>query len=369
MGCHVRHIAAVLSFALVLAGGSAFAAQPGRPRPQTWEQNERGEWVQVNAPAATRPAPADIVIDDPALDRVENLLSGGRKDTALKEVISWIKSHPDAPDRDRGLFLLAEAYRQTGDGIRAFYHCDELMDYYPTSRLYYPALEKQFAIADEYLNGRKRTVLGFIPIGAEDEAVEMLFRIQERSPGSPVAERALLRTADYYYDSSQFDLAADAYGAYLRSYPRSPEVPRVSLYRAFASLAQFRGLRFDATPLIDARAQLEDVLAKYPQLATQEGVQEFIQRIDTTLASKVYQTADFYRRTREPRAAVFLWRYLVKTYPDSHEAELARRDLERAPQWALEAPQPGEGRPGEAPAEPVRAAPHDVTAPAVGPQQ
>jgi outer membrane assembly lipoprotein YfiO len=310
------------------------------------------------------------MIDDPALDRLENLLAGGRKDAALKEIIAWIKSHPDAPDRDRGLFLLAEAYRQTGDGVRAFYHCDELMEFYPTSRFYYPALEKQYAIADEYLNGRKRTVLGFIPVGAEDEAVEMLFRIQERSPGSPIAERSLLRTADYYYDSSQFDLAADAYAAYLKSYPRSPEVPRVSLYRAFASLAQFRGLRFDATPLIDARAQLEDVLAKYPQLATQEGVQEFIQRIDATVAAKVYVTADFYRRTREPRAAVYLWRYLMKTYPDSREAQLAQRDLDRAPAWALEAPVPGEVRTaaGES-AEPVRAAPHDVSAPTAGPQQ
>jgi tetratricopeptide (TPR) repeat protein len=244
---NVRLAVILLSSSLAL-GGSATAqsqtASAPRPRPQTWEQDERGEWVQVNAPprAATAPA-ADVVIDDPTLDQVENLLSAGRHDAALKRVIAWIKAHPDAPDRDRGLFLLAEAYRQHGDGIRAFYHLDELMEYYPTSRLYYPALEKQFVIADEYLNGRKRVVLGFLPVGAKDEAVEMLFRIQERSPGSPIAERSLLRTADHYYDDSQFDLAADAYGAYLKTYPRSPEVPRVSLYRAFASLAQFRGLR------------------------------------------------------------------------------------------------------------------------------
>ena len=171
--------ALLLSAACAISSGEARAAQPAtrRARPQTWEQNERGEWVQVNAPpprATTNPA--DALIDDPALDRVESLLAGGRKDAALKDIIAWIKSHPDAPDRDRGLFLLAEAYRQTGDGVRAFYHCDELMEFYPTSRFYYPALEKQYAIADEYLNGRKRTVLGFIPVGAEDEAVEAVKR-------------------------------------------------------------------------------------------------------------------------------------------------------------------------------------------------
>ena len=81
----------------------------------------------------------------------------------------------------------------------------------------------------------------------------MLYRIQERSPGSPLAERALLRTADYYYNTGQFELASDAYAAYVRSYPRSPNVPRVRLRRAFASYAQFRGTKFDATSLLDAR--------------------------------------------------------------------------------------------------------------------
>lgn len=339
-------IAAVILLPAVLSGGAvAPAAMPPvpRPRPQTWEQNERGEWVQVTPAPAT--SPAEQSIPNETLDRVEQLLAGRRGEAALRRAVSWIKANPDAPDRDRGLFLLAEAYIQTGDRIRAFYHLDELMDFYPESRFYSPALEKQFSIADDFMNGRKRVVLGFIPIGAEDEAVEMMFRIQERAPGSPIAERALLRTADFYYEDSQFDLAADAYGEYLKSYPRSPEVPRVRLFRAFASLAQFRGLRFDATPLIDARTQLEDVLAQYPQLAQQEGVREFIDRIDETLAAKVYAQADFYRRTGESRGAVYLWRYLVTNYPGSQEAERAQRHLAKAPASALEAPVPGEGRP------------------------
>ena len=37
--------------------------------------------------------------------------------------------------------------------IRAFYYLDELMDEYPASALYQIALQKQFDIASEYLNG------------------------------------------------------------------------------------------------------------------------------------------------------------------------------------------------------------------------
>ena len=168
----------------------------------------------------------------------------------------------------------------------------------------------------------------------------MLFRIQERAPGSPLAERALLRTADYYYDRGQYDLAADAYAAYARGYPRSPVVPRVKLRQAFASLAQFRGRYYDATPLIDARAQLDALQSGYPELAKQEDVDDVLRRIDASMADKLYWTANFYRRTNEPRSAVYTYRYLISRYPGSPEADRARARLEQMPQWALADPAP-----------------------------
>ena len=62
-------------------------------------------------------------------------------------------------------------------------------------------------------------MLGVPVLPAEDEAVEMLFRIQQRSPGSPLAERSLLRTADYYYANADYDLAHDAYEFYVQAVP------------------------------------------------------------------------------------------------------------------------------------------------------
>jgi hypothetical protein len=110
-------------------------------------------------------------------------------------------------------------------------------------------------------------------------------------------------------------------------------VPRVRLRQAFASLAQFRGLRFDATPVIDAKAQLEDVQAEYPELARQENVGDVLERIDGILAARVAQTADFYRRTNEPQAAVYNWRYIVENYP--------RAPRPTAPAGSSIAPRPG----------------------------
>ena len=304
---------------------------------------------------APPPVPAPRQIDRNAtLDRADALLNAGRWQQAHDLLLPWIKLHPVAPDRDRGLYLLAKVYYQRGDRFMAFYQLDELMDTYPDSRLFYPALQLQFDIADGYLNGFKNRdpLFGLILTSADDEAIEMLYRIQERSPGSPLAERALLRTADFYFNTSQFDLSGDAYGAFIRSYPRSPSIPGVRLRQAFSSLAQFRGPRFDATPLIDARAQFKDVQAHYPELAADANVPQWIDRIDADLARKAYLTGDYYARTHHEGGAAYMFRYVIQTYPNSHEAELSRTALAKLPAWATIRPAPPLSNPESAATQP-----------------
>ena len=241
--------------------------------------------------------------------------------------------------------LVAEGYYQDGKRVDAFFYLDELMDEHPDSPLYQQALQRQYDIADAYLSGYKRVFLFWPTLSTEDEAVDMLYRIQQRSPGSLLAEKALLRTADYYYSTSDYDLAADAYMVYTKSYPRSPLIPQVRLRRAYATLAQFRGTRYDATPLTDARAQLVEIAAAYPDIAHDEGLVDLVRRIDDTFAQKVYRQADFYRRTSQPAAAIYNYRFLIATFPDSPEAKLAQQQLKTFPPKLLAAapPRAGEG--------------------------
>ena len=295
-----------------------------------------GEWHNIT----TSKQPTTLPIPNPTLDQAERLLDAHRYEAAHDILTPWMKDNPKAPDRDRAVFLLADVYFQAGsrDRFKSFYFLDELMDKFPESRFYGLAIQKQYQIADAYLNGYKNSFLFLHILTAEDEAIEMLYRIQERAPGSAIAERCLLRTADYYFQTSQFDLAADVFASYIRSYPRSPEVPFVKLRAAFASLAQFRGSRYDPTPLIDARAQFQEIIEKYPDMAAEENVPERIQRIDDTLARKLYVIASFYRRTNQPAAAVYVYRSLMETYPGGKEAQAAQLQLNLMPASALAQP-------------------------------
>jgi outer membrane protein assembly factor BamD (BamD/ComL family) len=322
---------------LLIIIGCLLCASSARAEPKAWEPGDKGGWKAV---PTTQPATPAGPIIDPVLDRVQLLLRAGDYDRAHDVGLDWVKQNPHAPDRDRGLFLLAEAYYGQGDMFQCFYECDELLDNLPESKLFFPALEVQYRVADDCLRGFKSKFLGLRIVPMDDTGIEILYRIQERAPGAPIAERALRRTADFYYHTSQFDLAADAYGAFIRIYPRSPEVARARLRQAYSNFAQFRGPRYDITPLLDARAQFMEIITFTPDLAQQEGVQQFVDRIDENLAAKIASDADYYVRVNNLKAAVFLYRALIQQYPNSRDAAAAKKILATMPASALATPPP-----------------------------
>ncbi len=349
MGWTRRRLPAVPALAVVLgiAGGPLARAQSPDQTPPAAEFHD-GHWQPVKPAAPPAPPP------DPDLDHVQELLDHKDGSAALEVSIQWVKAHGSkAPQRDRALYLVAQALIQTDDWIRAYYYLDELMDEYPAGPLFYPALTLQYHIADGFLNGHKVRVLGVPLLGQNEEAVEMLYRIQQRSPGSPLAQDALLRTADYYYASGDYDLAHDAYEFYATQYPRNDKVPQVRLRAAFASLAQFRGPRFDATPMLDARTQLADFAVAYPALAAEENVPGILAKIDDELAVKLYLTADYYRRTGALDGAVYMYRYQLLTYPNGPHAADARAALAQMPARSLALPSPHAGQPYTPPANPL----------------
>ncbi|MGN6626604.1 MAG: outer membrane protein assembly factor BamD [Tepidisphaeraceae bacterium] len=302
-------------------------------------------WGQTSAPATPPPTsrtfeltngrftevpstnPETLPKPDPKLKQIESIIDRHDFEAARAQLLGWLLSHKGDPNYDFACYLMAQTLNGEDDPIRAFYYCDELMDGYPASQYFTPALQLQYDMGDSLLNGRQLKLLGLRILDGTDEGIEMMFRVQQRSPGSPLAEKALRRTADFYFSNGDFDLAADAYGAHIKAYPRDPNLPEMMLRQAFSNYAQFTGIKFDPTPLVNARSQMEDLIDAYPDVATRENIPSFVDAIDKTLARKLWVTADFYRRTDKPDAEKTVLNVLVKQYPQSDEAQQARKVL------------------------------------------
>ena len=273
---------------------------------------------------------AEQGVDEAELTAVAEAIERGWGKAAFERLVDRFRQRPEAQNQDAALWLAANALIARGSRIRAFYYLDQLLDEHPGSPLYVAAAQKQYEIADSYLR-RKGDRFLFIPVHQEEEAIEMLFRLQQRLPGSTLAERAVRRTADYYFNRGDYDFAEDAYGVFIDRFPQSPDIPLVRLMQARSNILQYNGPRYDPTPLLDGKPQLEQFSRDYPDLAERSNVTEVLEWIDEQLAHKLMLHAAFYGRTGEPRARRSLLEQVVAEYPQTQQAERARRRLNRMP--------------------------------------
>ncbi|MHC4415031.1 MAG: outer membrane protein assembly factor BamD [Planctomycetota bacterium] len=256
-------------------------------------------------------------------------LAGEQPRRAERLAGAWIERHARHP-------LLGEAYLVRGDALKAqgrYYQA--LFDYefvargFPASEAFVTALEREFAIARLFAGGTRRKLLGLRIVDASDEAEELLILIQERLPGSRLAEQAGIELADFYFRRRKMDLAVEMYSIFLENHPSSEHVSKARRRLIYAHLATFKGPEFDATGLREARVRLQELIRLEPAAAERIGAEALLTRIDESNARKLLLTAQWSLRTGDPIAAELTIRRLLRRYPRTVAATDALRFIEK----------------------------------------
>ncbi|MCA9286282.1 MAG: outer membrane protein assembly factor BamD [Phycisphaerales bacterium] len=316
-------------------------------------------------------------------------LANGEYERVNQLATSWLERNDPNPFRAEVLLARGDALLGMGDEYKALYDYEAVATLYPGSDVFVTALEREFDIAVKYANGMKRKLWGIRWIGTDDEAQELLIRIQERLPSSNLAERAGMELADYYFRKREMRLAADSYDLFIENYPRSAQISKARLRLIYAFLASFKGPEFDASGLIEARGAIRALEVTEPATAQQIGSDALLVRIDESIAAKLLVQSQWYFKRKDPIAAELCLRRLIDRFPRSvaarEGAALAEKVLAQLPERIratapdykafLATPPPEaaelEGRPEQpgidAPArpgsEPPETSPPDATAP------
>ncbi|MEM1446769.1 MAG: outer membrane protein assembly factor BamD [Planctomycetota bacterium] len=281
---------------------------------ETFELTGEG-WTQVAAPEPGTP--------EAALQDIRRALAEDRGKDALKMADAWIEENPRSDWMPAALLLRGDAKVALNDYWEALYDYEQVIIAHPSSAEYLTAVEREFGIAQVFIGGWKRKLLGFRILPTDGEGEELLIRVQERAPGSRVGHDASLFLADYYFNKQQMTLAAEAYDLFMENYPDSDRREWALLRVIQSNLARFKGPRFDGTGLIEADERLQQYALEYPASAERIGVAGLRERISESLARRDLSTADWYARRGDPVAAATMYRRLVEEFPQSRAAREA----------------------------------------------
>ncbi|MFZ4574291.1 MAG: outer membrane protein assembly factor BamD, partial [Phycisphaerales bacterium] len=282
-----------------------------------------GRWSPVSA--------ADENADRSVMTRTRELIAS-RKFTEARELIhAWLNANSGS-----GSPYVAEAYVLRGDSkvgqgdeFDALYDYERVVNRFPGSEMFATALERELDVASLYFGGLRRRSIGWIRIDSgRPIAEEIVMRINERLPGSKLAERALLELGNFYYKRRDLRMASETYDVFLTLFPTSRHRVFATQRRIFSNVAQFKGPRYDATPLIEARLQIDQFAATGSEAAEQLGLGDELKlRLDEAAAEQMLSVANWYITRGDPTSARFTMQRLVRRYPSSKAAEQAFDEL------------------------------------------
>lgn len=299
--------------------------------------------------------------DQATIARARAVLAQGQAREAYRLLTPWVRRHESDghPLLAQALLLRGDALVALGDEYEGLRDYEQIIRRFPASEEYVLAVERQLEIGVRYLRGMKRKWLGLRLMDATGDGEEMLVRVQERLPGSALAERAALELGDYYYRTGDLRMAAEAYEVFEANFPRSPHVNLARERRIEAMLKRFHGPDYDASGLRDARVLIEEYARHDPAGARRAGAEAMLTRIEASLAQQGLDKGRWYLRRGDAVSARAMLRRVVWRYPRTPAAAQALEDLTRLG-W-LES-----GPPGDAVPVSERAADHSGPQPRTG---
>jgi tetratricopeptide (TPR) repeat protein len=259
---------------------------------------------------------------------IRRLLSEEKNAAAEYEARKFVKRYEKTrePRLAEAILLHGDANVARGRYYAALFDYERIAREFSASEQFVPALEREYEIALLFANGLKRRYLGFRLFNAEEEAAELLIRIQERLPSSQLAERAGIALADYYYRKRMMRLAIDAYDLFLRNYPKSRERAKAMQRKIYSHIATFKGPQFDASGLENARLEILDFKRSFPVEAREAGIDDsLVGWINDSAAEKMLNTATWYLGQKDITSARYTLKRLLKRHPDTTAGREALR--------------------------------------------
>ncbi|MFB0525416.1 MAG: hypothetical protein ACETVZ_07725 [Phycisphaerae bacterium] len=315
-----HRIQSIILLAVVMLSG-----QIGLAAVDTWQLEQGQDWKPIQAKDEDKYL---LVVA-----RTEKLVSTGQTKALSKEWGKLKKLFSEIAEQDLDIFIGSELLFSKGKYIKAVRSYDKFLDKdYHESKLYDAALHRQFHIAEAFLAGRKKTVLGVFKMKGYAEGVKIMESISERAGNRPIAIRAALAVATSYEERKMFneaylkwsEISWQLSNIRLAEWNTGPITKQALLRMAQCKHASYKGPKYDASGLNSAKSYYEQFKVQYPEDAKELGVDKKLAQIDEQLAYKQFSIGQYYQKTGYRLSANLYYDMVIQNWPESGPTELAK---------------------------------------------
>ena len=218
---------------------------------------------------------------------------------------------------ESALFYQAECLYRQGRDWAAFLVLEKLLREYPATQRLRAIVEREFDIGSRLTESSR------------SRAMTVMNQVTLNNPGGPLADDALMATGRMHMEREQFAQAREAFEQVAQGYPRSEWNSAALFQSGKADLRESTRASDNEMLLGRAERAFEVYLRNEPDGPFAGEARTLLASGREQQAQGLLQTARFYRRRGEARAAAVYCSTLLKEHPRSTAAEAARAMLEQ----------------------------------------
>lgn len=159
--------------------------------------------------------------------------------------------------------------------------------------------------------------------GSYGDAAEIFETVTRVGRGSEYAQEAQYYLAESYFNQERYILAEAEYNRFITFYPRDSKRQEVDYKKALSIYHQSPRYRLDQSATRRAIEEFQLFNSRYPDSRFVTESADKINELRGKLARKYYESAQFYSRTDQYKAATIYYDLVIDRYPESKWAETA----------------------------------------------
>jgi len=161
------------------------------------------------------------------------------------------------------------------------------------------------------------------------QAIDDFEEVERQHPYSEWAPRAEIMAAYAAYKGAQYDDGIMILDRFVKLHPTHPSTPYAYYLKALCSYTQISDVGRDQKMTEEARAALEEVIARYPDSDYAQDAKLKLDLTDDHLAGKEMEIGRYYLKQQEYISAINRFKYVVDHYQTtSHIPEALHRLVE-----------------------------------------
>src|SRR5213080_1770006 len=248
---------------------------------------------------------------------------------AIKAYKSLVKRHPKDALAPSALYRSAQLQEQVHNYTPAAEAFLQLVERYPSSPNFEPAIEAQFRIGEIYLNGKKLKVLGIPIASALDRAVTIFANVVRTAPYGKYTARAQFDIGLAREKQGANDAALQAYQAVADKFPNEPVAVDAQYQIGYIWFTAAQTGTKDAAAAANAKTAFQDFLFHYPKSEKAAQARANLDILEHKQTANSYKVAKFYDKQKYYRAAVIYYNEVIRQQPGSEESNEAKKRIDQ----------------------------------------